>query len=369
MSSATGILKINLDAIASNWNFICAHAPKSEVGAVIKANAYSVGSSSVARILYEHGCRSFFVATLDEAIEVKKVIFGDAQIYILGGVRQGDEVIFVEENFIPVIYSLEMLNRWILCGVSLSVALRTAIKVDTGMSRFGIQVEEFLRELPRIAQEKNIKFQLLISHLACADEPSHELNLKQLNTFSNLAAKVKEIIPSVKLSLANSSGIFLGKEWQFDLVRPGAALYGINPQPTLKNPLRQTINLKLPVLQLKRMESDSSVGYSATNKVNKSSLLAIVAGGYADGIHRTLGSQPKGICCGFLVGAIGRVSMDATIFDVTNVLATEREIFENGIDVINDEITIDKLSSQNGSLGYEVLTSMGLRYQRHYVRD
>lgn len=369
MASATGILKVNLDAIASNWNFICSYAAKSEVGAVIKANAYSVGSPFVAKILYEHGCRSFFVTTLNEAFEVKEAIFSDAKIYVLGGVRQGDEAIFAKENFIPVIYSLEMLNGWCLFAASLDVPLQTAIKVDTGMSRFGIQPEEFLRELPKLVQEKNIKLQLLLSHLACADEPLHELNLKQLNKFRNLASEVKLLVPSVKLSLANSSGIFLGEDWQFDLVRPGAALYGINPQPTLKNPLRQAINLKLPVLQLKRMEADSSVGYSATNTIKKSSLLAVVAGGYADGIHRTLGIQPKGICCGFPVHAIGRVSMDTTIFDVTNVQVTEKEIFESGIDVISDEITVDQLSSRNGSLGYEVLTSMGLRYQRHYVRD
>jgi alanine racemase len=247
--------------------------------------------------------------------------------------------------------------------------LNTAIKVDTGMSRFGIQYDEFLLELSVLAQKKNINFQLLMSHLACADDPSHTLNYVQLDKFRDLAKKVKQLVPSVKLSLANSSGIFLGEEWQFDLVRPGAALYGINPQPGLANSLRQAIKLTLPILQLKNMESDCSVGYSAIANVKKLSRLAIVAGGYADGIHRTLGLQPKGICCGISVAAIGRVSMDATIFDLTNVDATDKEIFESGIEVINDQITLDSLSLQNRALGYEVLTSMGLRYRRHYVRD
>jgi alanine racemase len=369
MSSATGILKINLDAIASNWNFIRASAPRSEIGAVIKANAYSVGARFVAKVLYDQGCRSFFVTTLDEALEVKDIISKGSQIYVLGGVREGDEAIFVEENLVPVIYSIEMLHRWIRCATNMPAALQTAIKIDTGMSRFGMQIEEFLSEFPKLVQEKNISLQLLMSHLACADEPLHPLNLRQLNKFRDLGEKVKSIIPSLKLSLANSSGIFLGEEWQFDLVRPGAALYGINPQPQLDNPLRQVINLRLPVLQLKEMERDSSVGYSAVAEIKKASRLAIVAGGYADGIHRTLGSQPKGICCGFPVNAIGRVSMDATIFDVTGVQASEKEIFESGIDVINDRITLDDLSLRNGSLGYEVLTGMGLRYQRNYVRD
>jgi alanine racemase len=369
MSSATGILKINLDAITSNWNFIRRFAPKSEIGAVIKANAYSVGARFVAEALYDQGCRSFFVTTLDEALEVKDIIANGSQIYVLGGVRDGDEAIFIRENFVPVIYSIEMLKRWILCAVSLPIPPYTAIKIDTGMSRFGIQIEEFLSELPNLVQEKCIKIQLLMSHLACADDPSHPLNLQQLNKFRDLAEKVKSHIPSVKLSLANSSGIFLGEEWQFDLVRPGAALYGINPQPKLQNPLRQAITLKLPVLQLKKMERDSGVGYSAITNIKKASLLAVVAGGYADGIHRTLGSQPKGTCCGFPVSAIGRVSMDSTIFDVTEVKASENEIFESGIEVINERFTLDDLSLRNGSLGYEVLTGMGLRYQRNYVRD
>lgn len=368
MPSATGILKINLDAIASNWNFIRSFAAKSEIGAVIKANAYSIGARNVAEVLYQQGCRSFFVTTLDEATEIKDLVF-DAHVYILGGVRKGDENVFIKEGFVPVIYTIEMLKRWMSFADNLGLILNTAIKVDTGMSRFGIQYDEFLHEIPVVAQKKNIHLQLLMSHLACADDPSHPLNYLQLEKFRDITKRVKNIIPSVKLSLANSSGIFLGEEWQFDLVRPGAALYGINPQPGMQNPLRQAIKLTLPVLQIKEMENDCSVGYAATANVKKTSRLAIVAGGYADGIHRTLGFHPQGICCGVPVAAIGRVSMDATIFDLTNVPATEKEIVESGIDVINEQITLDVLSAQNSALGYEVLTSMGSRYQRNYVRD
>lgn len=367
MSISTGILTINLDAIASNWRFLSNVAASSEVAAVIKANAYSVGAKVIAGHLFQTGCRSFFVTTLDEAFDIKSALPESADIYVLGGVREGDEKLFERENFIPVIFSIEMLHRWKQYSIHRGLYLKTAIKVDTGMSRFGIQPEEFLAELPSINNDINLV--LFMSHLACADEKSHSLNKQQKEKFESLNKKVKSIFPNVKSSLANSSGIFLGSEWHFDLVRPGAALYGINPHPDLANPLRPVINLRLPVLQIKTMESPATVGYSATASVNAGSRLAVVAGGYADGINRTLGSKPQGYCCDQLVEAIGRISMDSTIFDVSSVDASDEMILESGIEVIGDRIALDDLTRKNKSLGYEVLTSMGTRYQRLYVRD
>ncbi len=367
MSISTGILTINLDAIASNWRFLSKLAASSEVAAVIKANAYSVGAKTVAEYLFQTGCRSFFVTTLEEAFDIKSVLPESAEIYILGGVRKGDETVFEREKFIPVIFSVEMLRRWKKYAYQQGSRLKTAIKVDTGMSRFGIQFEEFIAELES-STTNDINLILFMSHLACADDKSHSLNKQQKEKFDSLNKKVKSIYPNVKSSLANSSGIFLGSEWQFDLVRPGAALYGINPHSNLANPLRPAINLRLPVLQIKTIEMQATVGYSAIASVNSGSRLAVVAGGYADGIHRTLGEKPQGYCCGQLVDAIGRVSMDSTIFDVSSVNASDEMILESGIEVIGDCITLDDLTRKNKSLGYEVLTSMGSRYRRIYVR-
>lgn len=366
MPSATGILTINLDAIVSNWRYMRDVAMTADVGAVIKANAYSLGAKVVAETLYGEGCHSFFVTTLEEAFEIKSVLKSDALIYVLAGVRSGDEDIFANEKYIPVIYSMEMLLRWTNYCEAKKQNFPTAIKIDTGMSRFGMSPEDFLTTFPHIYQK--ITTVLLMSHLACADDSDHYLNRIQLVRFESLLSQIKGFIPSVKASLANSSGIFLGKEWHFDLVRPGAALYGINPQKSTKNPLKQVVHLRLPVLQIKYVDADVTVGYSAIAKAKIGSRLAVVSGGYADGINKTLGYKPIGICCGEKVSAIGRVSMDATIFDLSCVNATDQEIFDSGVEVISESRTLDDLTTENDSLGYEVLTGMGSRYQRIYVR-
>lgn len=368
MSSATGILKINLDAIASNWHFMCDFAKTAEVGAVIKANAYSLGAKKIAEMLSGQGCHSFFVTTLDEAFEIKPFVKPEASIYVLAGVREGDEVVFARENFIPVIYSIEMLDRWINFCVAAQQYLATAIKIDTGMSRFGMRIDEFSEKISSLFDSK-INLVLLMSHLACADERLHSLNELQLRKFQAIVTQVKSVFPLVKASLANSSGIFLGKEWHFDLVRPGAALYGINPQPGNSNPLRKTISLELPILQIKTLVDKASVGYGAGVELESGARLAVVAGGYADGAHRSLGLKPQGFCLDKKVSAVGRVSMDSTIFDVTNVEATDEEILSASIEVIGDRFSLDDLIKANNSLGYEVLTSLGQRYQRNYLQE
>ncbi len=203
---------------------------------------------------------------------------------------------------------------------------------------------------------------LFLSHLACADEAGHPLNRDQLDNFRVAAAKIKTFFPTIKTSLANSSGTFLGNQYHFDMVRIGAALYGINPQPAMPNLLKPVIDLKLPVLQIRATEQVVSVGYGATSQVPPATRLAVVAGGYADGIHRSLGLVPKGQVNGVDVHAIGRVSMDSCIFDITHVSGAPQHI-----DVINDTMTLDYLMSANKALGYEVLTSLGRRYQRHYI--
>jgi alanine racemase len=196
MSISTGILTINLDAVASNWRFLSKVAASSEVAAVIKANAYSVGAKAIAKELFQTGCRSFFVTTLDEAFDVKSVLPELVDIYVLGGVRDGDEKIFERENFIPVIFSVEMLRRWRAFSVQQSLKPRTAIKVDTGMSRFGIQSEEFMNELDSSFKD-DVDLILFMSHLACADDKSHVLNQQQKEKFSDLNRKVKANFPNV----------------------------------------------------------------------------------------------------------------------------------------------------------------------------
>lgn len=363
MISSTGILTIDLKAIQSNWLYVSARLRDgADCAAAVKANAYGVGAVEVAKALYNVGCRYFYVVTLHEAVELRNALPDDAVLYVLGGVPDGMVTAFVDYSLIPVLYSPIAIEQWLsFCGLH-KQAFPCALKINTGMTRLGLDNSEL--DLLLSAQTNKIYLNpvLLMSHLACADEPEHPLNNEQLKRFIAGAVKAKSLYPHIKLSLANSSGTFLGEDYHFDMVRIGAALYGINPQTDSPNPLAPVIHLKLPVLQIRTTEQAESVGYGATSSVASGARLAVVSGGYADGVHRSLGLAPKGQIDGAHVNAIGRISMDSFIFDIT---AIEGE--PAYIDVINNELSLDYLMSINKTLGYEVLTSLGRRYQRRYV--
>ncbi|MET0357097.1 MAG: alanine racemase [Cellvibrio sp.] len=364
MMSSSGILTINLSAIQSNWHYVVSVlSGNAECAAVVKANAYGMGAAEVVKALYERGCKHFFVVTLDEALELRGVLPDDAILYVLGGLKEGAESFFVEFNLIPVLYSLRAISRWLdFCQIRNS-AFPCAIKLDTGMTRLGMSLEDLDVFSQKIAFKSLLNPVLFMSHLACADERGHLLNQLQLERFTTAATKIRNYFPTIKLSLANSSGVFLGPEYHFDMVRIGAALYGINPQHDNPNPLQPSINLKLPVLQVRELGSPATVGYGAIGKAEAGARLAVVAGGYADGIHRTLGLNPVGQIEGVEVRAKGRISMDSCVFDISASPTT----YPNYIEVINNELTLDKLITENKTLGYEVITSLGQRYKREYL--
>ena len=364
MMSSSGILTINLSAIQSNWRYVeSVVSDDVECAAVVKANAYSVGASEVVKALYEKGCKNFFVVTLDEALELREILPHDAALYVLGGIKEGAESLFVKFTLIPVLYSLRAVSRWLDFCDSEKAALPCALKIDTGMTRLGMSLDDLDIFLQQSVFHSLLNPILFMSHLACADDPMHPLNSLQLDRFNTAASKLKTYFPNIKLSLANSSGVFLGSEYHFDMVRIGAALYGINPQPDLFNPLQPSIHLKLPVLQVRELSTFANVGYGATGGAAAGTRLAVVAGGYADGIHRVLGLNPVGQIDGIKVHALGRISMDSCVFDIS----ASQVNFPHYIDVINNDLTLDRLISENNSLGYEVLTSLGQRYTREYV--
>lgn len=363
MNSSTGILTIDLTAIQSNWLYISSSLCEgAECAAVVKADAYGVGALEVAKALYSVGCRYFYIVTLHEAVELRNTLPKDSVLYVLGGVPDGMEAVFVDLSLIPVLYSRVALNQWLSFCDLRDLAFPCALKLNTGMTRLGLDISDFDLILSSIVDMPRLNPVLLMSHLACADEPKHPLNNEQLQSFSSAVVKIKNLFPDIKTSLANSSGTFLSVAYHFDMVRIGAALYGINPQMDSPNPLRSVIHLKLPVLQIRITEHSATVGYGATALVNSTTCLAVVAGGYADGIHRSVGLTPKGQINGIGVKAVGRVSMDSCVFDITGV--TCEPVY---IDVINNELNLDYLMGVNKSLGYEVLTSLGRRYQRRYI--
>jgi alanine racemase len=363
MISSTGILTIDLTAIQSNWLYVSARLRVgAECAAAVKANAYGVGAVEVTEALYAVGCRYFYVVTLHEAVELRKALPKDAVLYVLGGVPDEMGDVFVDFNLVPVLYSRLAVEQWLSYCARGKQAFPCALKVNTGMTRLGLDASDLDLLLEASENITYLKPVLLMSHLACADEPAHPLNDQQLERFSSVVTKIKALFPNIKTSLANSSGTFLGDAYHFDMVRIGAALYGINPQAGTPNRLASVIHLKLPVLQIRTTERLESVGYGATVSVPSGARLAVVAGGYSDGLHRTLGLAPKGQIDGIELNAVGRISMDSCVFDITSI-----EGEPSYIDVINNELSLDYLMSANKTLGYEVLTSLGDRYQRRYV--
>jgi alanine racemase len=367
MKPATGILTINLAAIQENWRRVNQRlTPPAAAAAVIKTNAYGLGAAEVGRALFSAGCREFFVATLDEGIAARQTLPASAAIYVLGGARPGSETTFFQYALIPVLFELAAVERWRESCVQQGAEAPCAIKINTGMTRLGLEPREFQQLLARKDGFDHLQVVLVMSHLACADEASHPMNAHQLVTFRQLVDDARSVLPHARFSLANSSAIFCGADFHFDLVRPGASLYGINPTPQAPSPVLPVVNLRLPILQARELTESAAVGYGATVNVTPSTRLLVAAGGYADGLHRTIGTRGCGELAGHLLPVIGRISMDTSIFDASSLVNIS--LAEDAmIEVINERLTVDVLAAATNALGYEVLTSLGNRYQRQYL--
>ena len=375
--ASEGLLTIDLGALVCNYQTLRAQLrPGGRCGAVVKANAYGLGVERVAPALYDAGCRDFFVATVPEGARLRPMLPVDARIVVLTGVRPGFEKVCVESGLEPVLVTLSQLQAWVEATAENGLAAPCALKVDSGMTRLGMSAPEFdrLLQTPELLRASNL--QLFLSHLACADEPQHPQNQQQLQYFADACARVRQLCPDLEASLSNSSGIYLGEGFHFDIARPGCALYGVNPTPDLPNPMRAVVNLRLPVLQVRQLERDSAVGYGATQSARSGSWLAVVRGGYADGLLRTqsghgcgaavIGRGVDGVDERVRVPMIGRVSMDTCVFDITELDEVQRANLL-AIELLNDELTVDQMGAAAGTIGYEILTSLGHRYGRRYL--
>jgi len=364
LAAATGVLTVDLDAICANWRKLEKTAVPAECAAVIKADAYGCGLEPVARALANAGCKTFFVATLDEA-RAARAIAPSAAVYVLNGFIQNTGDAYAKIDAKPVIGDLNELAEWdVFCRRS-GWAGGVAIHVDTGINRLGLTIAEAQGLIPRInAGDHGIE--LVMSHLACAESLHHPLNARQLATFREIAS----VFSGVPASLSNSSGIFLGAPFLFDLVRPGAALYGINPTPEADSPVQPVVELKARVVRIREVERGESVGYGATWMTRRPTRLAIVAAGYADGYFRAGGSNDgtrgaEVVVAGKRCPVAGRISMDLMAIDVTDL---EKNAVRRGhlVTLIGEGITVDELAHHFGTIGYEVLTSLGPRYARVY---
>jgi alanine racemase len=363
-NEAGGILTVDLAAIAANWNALAGMTVPVECAAVVKGDGYGCGLEPVTRTLYRAGCRTFFVADIAEGRRVRAVA-SDAAIYVLNGVMPGSAQAFAADYLRPVISSTTELAEWDAFVATRNWRGGGALHVDTGMNRLGITFDEAVAIAPRL-QSENHGFTLLMSHLACAEIPGHPMNDRQIRLFR----EVRMLYRGVASSLANSSGIFLGGTAYCDLVRPGVALYGVNPTPAKKNPMRPVVELKARIIQVRTINKGDTVGYGAAFTATRPSRIAIVAVGYADGFLRSAAAargKPAAevVVAGKRCPVAGRVSMDVLAVDVTDLSdgAVRRGDFAT---LIGGRLSVDDLAAGMGTIGYEVLTHLGRRYHRVY---
>ncbi len=352
----TALLEINLNAIVENWRSLSARHPGA-TSAVIKADAYGLGAARVAPKLLAAGCAHFFVAHLSEALYVRPHI-PSATLAVLHGILPGEEAFFAEHNLVPVLGSLREIALWHSHAARLGKTLPAILHIDTGMARLGLSVDELtaLRDNPGSLAGLNLT--QIMTHLVSAETPDDPINTRQLAKFN---AAIRQF-PGVPASIANSSGMFLGPEFASSLARPGAALYGVNPTPNAPNPMRQVVRLSAPILQIHEVQPGETVGYNALWTAQRPSRIATIAVGYADGFLRSLTNAATARFDHTPVPLVGRVSMDLTTFDITDVPAKIGDMLE----LLGPDHGVDTLAAEAGTNGYEILTSLGRRYKRRY---
>ena len=353
-------LTIDLSAVVENWRRLRHQAPGAEVAAVVKADAYGLGAGHVAPALYDAGCRCFFVAQLDEGLALRARL-ADAEIYLLNGPPAGGVADVVEAELVPVLNSPGDSQAYLREAARRARRLPAVLQVDTGMCRLGLSADEVEALDRRTLAAFELGF--VMSHLVSAEVPGAPLNESQRQRFEALRAQ----LPAAPGSLANSSGIFLGAPYQLDLCRPGVALYGVNPTPGRVNPMAPVVTLSAPVLQVHEIRGRGSVGYGATFETRSGMRIATVPVGYADGYLRSAGNRARARIHGMEVPVVGRVSMDLTTLDVS-ALPPERVRPGTTVELIGGPDGLDRLADAAGTIGYEVLTRLGRRFARRYIR-
>ncbi|MCC8418000.1 MAG: alanine racemase [Rickettsia endosymbiont of Bryobia graminum] len=359
-------LEIDLAKIRANYRIISELCQNSEVSAVVKANSYGLGANFIAPALETENCRNFFVTTIDEAIALRKVLTKkDSNIFVFNGVFYNDIQEFNNNNLIPIINNLQQLEIWQGYAKSYSKLLPCAIHIDTGMNRLGMSEKNLNYIIDNPELLSGLKLLYIISHLSESEIKESPYNLQQLLKFKHYLS----FFPKIKASLANSSCVFLGKEYHFDLIRPGAALYGINPLGnSFENPMHNPVRLIAPIIQLQELLAEDYIGYNMTFKTTRKSLIATLPLGYADGYFRALSNNGEVFIDSYKCPVVGRVSMDLITIDVTD-LPPGQVFLGKEVEIIGNNCTPDKISNIINTISYEILTNIGNRYKKIYKND
>ncbi|WP_339041988.1 alanine racemase [Candidatus Lariskella endosymbiont of Hedychridium roseum] len=363
-------VQIDLRKVARNFEIleriVCSVERKkngADVAAVVKADAYGLGAIKIAEKLTSVGCKSFFVATLDEAISLRKgLVDCNPNIYILHGIDNKEEAIACESHcLIPVLNNMYQVSVWDDCAKVLDKGLNAILHIDTGLNRLGVNHSELLEFLEN--KPSGIKLEYVMSHLACAEENDNPRNREQLELF----VSYQEYFKDTKFSFANSSGVFLGAEYHFDLVRSGCALFGINPISGGDNPMLGVISATARVIQKKVLERSGYIGYKNSHRAEAGTKCFVVSCGYADGYSRGLSN--KGFCYagGSYLPVVGIISMDLVVFDASKL---SEEMFNSvkHVELLGDNIKIDEVAKHAGTISYEIIaTKFGKRCNRIYI--
>jgi alanine racemase len=361
---AGAVLTVDLDAIAANYRLLAARAAGAVVAGVMKADAYGLGMDRVAPALVRAGCRVFFTAHLDEGVRLRGIVPADCTIHVLHGPPPGTAADFVAHGLIPVLNDPGQMREWSALCARLGRRLAAAVQVDSGMSRMGLSPAD----LAALGDPRDwlspFEPVLLMSHLACADVPDHPMNARQRERFDAIRAT----FPAIRASLANSSAVFLGADFHYDLVRPGAALYGINPQPGRENPLRQAVSLDARIVQVRTIDAGDVVGYGARYVADGPRRIATIGVGYADGWLRALSGRGFAYVDGVRVPVAGTVSMDSITLDVTGI-PDARLAPGMTVELLGPNQHVDAVAAEAGTIGYEILTRLGGRFERIYVGE
>ncbi len=355
------VLAVDIDAICRNYHRLVDLAPSAEVAAVVKADAYGLGAAEITPSLAASGCRMFFVALPGEGVALRRVL-PTAEIAVLSGPSPASLEPFRQHRLVPVLNSLEQLAEWRSIGPAAPPAM---LHIDTGMGRLGLGPADVAQLAATPDLLDGISISAVISHLACADDPSSPLNESQRAAFAAARQHLSELLPNHRASLANSSGIFLTPSYHYDFVRPGAALFGLHPLIKGPNPMEQVIELTAKILQVRDIDRAMTVGYGATYRAGRGARIATVAAGYADGYLRGLGNRGRVFIGDQAVPVIGRVSMDLITIDVTGLPADQVRP-GTAVELIGAHARTDDVAEAAGTIGYELLTRIGPRCTLYY---
>lgn len=358
---ATAIATINVNAIVANYKTLAKRVAPAQCSAVVKADAYGLGAKKIAPALYQAGCRNFFVAKIEEALQLKTILPDNIMIALLNGLPYTAEEFIAQAGIVPVLNSWNAIEDWQKLCQKKHQKFPAIIQVDTNMNRLGLDKQELqkLIKQPTIFEHAEIKY--ILSHLANSENASHSSNDTQLTAFKAILAK----LPACKVSFANSGGIFLGSDFYFDLVRPGIALYGVNPHSQKQTTLKPVVKLEAQVIQSRFIDIGMPVGYKESFITRRPSTLITISVGYADGWPRILSNKGSVYFDGHKLPIVGRISMDSIIVDATDL--DEKPQRGDWVELIGPHQTLETVSTDADTIPNEILTSLGNRYKRIYI--